>query len=202
MKNAVHVAGWPQGLSYEAYRTQWQAALGRTLKGLDPRQRKYLYYQRYNCERAERVHQAYAPSARLRRAVERIEAPQLWMVLTEAWCADSAYNLPVLVEAARLNPHVEVRILLRDAHLDLMDRYLSYGTRGIPKLVALQADGREVFRWGPRPVEARLLRVNLRAKGLSPGEVSKHLIDWYEQGGWQQVDDELAVALEAAYAAA
>ncbi len=187
-----------RGLTYDAYRAAWAEQRDQSLAGLDRKQRKFVYYVRYNWERAERVHQRYAVSERLRRAVTRVDAPQLWMVLTEAWCVDSAYVLPVLVEAARLSQQVDLRILYRDANLDLMDQYLSNGTRGIPKLVAFSRDGEERFRWGPRPEEAHLLRVNLRAKGLSAGEVSKHLIDWYEADGWRKVDEELALALEQA----
>ena len=195
MKDFFEAQRPQHGLTYEAYRAAWIEKIQQPLNGLDRTQRRYLYYARYNNERSEQVHQAYEVSANLREAVLKIDTPQLWMVLTEDWCGDSAYNLPVLVEAARLNPKIDLRIVLRDDNLDIMDHYLTGTARSIPKLVAFSEDGAEIFRWGPRPEEAQRLRERLLEEGISGGEVSKKLIEWYDEGGWQLVDDELTQVL-------
>ncbi|HMB89858.1 MAG TPA: thioredoxin family protein [Rhodothermales bacterium] len=188
-----------EGLTYEAYRAQWLRTTQQPLTGLDRVARKYVFYSRYNWERAERVHAAYAVSARLRKAIAHITQPNIWMVLTEDWCVDSAFSLPVIVEAARLNPHIDVRMLLRDKNLDIMDQYLTNGGRSIPKLVAFAQDGTELFTWGPRPAAAQQVRAELIASGLNGAQVSAALVTWYDDGGWQQVDAELADALESVY---
>ena len=184
-----------EGLTYEAYQAAWVETIEQPRAGLDRVQRRYVYYARYNKERSEQVHRAYEVSAKLREAVEKIETPHLWMVLTEDWCGDSAYCLPVIVEAARLNPLIDLRILPRDDNLDIMDQYLTGTSRSIPKLVAFSEVGEERFRWGPRPRQAQRLRERLLAEGLEGGEVTKKLIEWYEDGGWKQVDDELIACL-------
>ena len=183
------------GFTYEAYQAAWTENIQQPLAGLDKTQRRYIYYARYNKERSEQVQQAYEVSAKLREAVEKIDEPQLWMVLTEDWCVDSAYSLPVLVEAARLNPLIDLRVLPRDANLDIMDQYLTGTARSIPKLVVFSEDGTEQFQWGPRPELAQALRERLIEEGLSGGEVSKKLIEWYDDGGWHLVDDELTEVL-------
>lgn len=72
--------------------------------------------------------------------------PQVWLVLSEPWCGDAAQSVPVLAVMAQAAPAVELRLLLRDAHLDLMDRYLTAGGRSIPKLVAFHPhSGEELF---------------------------------------------------------
>jgi len=185
------------GLTYEAYVAAWEEALRQPLAGLDARARRYLYYRRYNYERAQRVAGAYRMSERLARALEAIEQPQLWMVLTEDWCGDSAYSLPVIAEAARRSPLITLRILRRDENPDIMDLYLTRGARSIPKLVAFAEDGTELFTWGPRPAEAQALRDRLKEEGADARQLTQALIDWYEAGGWQQVDTELADRLEA-----
>ncbi len=195
MKDFFEARRPQHGLTYEAYRAAWAEKIQQPLNGLDRVKRRYLYYARYNKERSERVHQAYEVSANLREAVSKIDTPQLWMVLTEDWCGDSAYNLPILVEAARLNPLIDLRILLRDDNLDIMDQYLTGTARSIPKLVAFSEDGAELFRWGPRPAEAQQVRERLLEEGFSGGEVSKKLIEWYDEGGWHLVDDELTQVL-------
>lgn len=186
----------PQGgLTYDAFLAQWREKLEAPLKGLDKAARKYAYYVRYNHERAERVQAAYEVSDKLREALARIEAPQCWMVLTEDWCGDSAYSLPVIARAAEGSEKVTLRILPREQHLEVMDRYLTNNARSIPKLVAFAEDGGELFRWGPRPEEAQALRERLKAGGAGGPEMTRALLDWYESGGWRRVDDELAAAV-------
>lgn len=186
-----------QGLTYEAYLTAWREEAEAPVGGLDKDARKVRHYTAYNLERSEAVHAAYTPSDALREAVTQIETPQLWMVLTEAWCGDSAFCLPVLVEAARLTEHVTLRILLRDDNLDIMDQYLTNGaSRSIPKLVGFAHDGAELFQWGPRPEAAQRLYDQERAAAKDKETAIQTLVAWYEEGGWHDVDRELAKALE------
>jgi hypothetical protein len=183
------------GLTYADYLDQWTRAAEASLEDLDKDERKLLYYARYNLERSQQVHAAYEPSPALQAAVAALDAPQLWMVLTETWCGDSAYNLPVIAEAAALSDHIDLRILPRDENLDIMDQYLTGGSRSIPKLVSFTEEGNELFQWGPRPAGAVQLREELKAEGASAQEMIQHLLDWYAHGGWQEVDDELVAEL-------
>ena len=184
------------GLTYEAFQAAWAEHIEQSFSGLDSAARRYVYYARYNHERSDRVKQAYEVSATLREGVERINAPQLWMVLTEDWCSDSAYALPLIVAAAAFNGLIDLRILRRDDNLDIMDQYLTGTARSIPKLVAFSEQGEECFQWGPRPREAQHLRQRLKNEGLSGDEISKKMIEWYDDGGWRQVDDELTEVLK------
>lgn len=186
------------GLTYAEYMEEWTTTAKQPMKGLDKRERKMRYYVRYNLERSQHVHEAFDPSADLREAITSVGVPQLWMVLTEQWCGDSAYNLPVLVEAAALTKDVTLRILPRDANLDIMDQYLTNGSRSIPKLVSFTEEGKELFRWGPRPGGAVRLREEMKASGASSAEMVKGLLDWYANGGWQEVEEELIELLVAA----
>jgi hypothetical protein len=113
-------------------------------------------------------------------------------VLTEDWCGDSAFSLPIMAVAARSTPMITLRILPRDQNLDLMDRYLTNGGRAIPKLITFGEDGSELFRWGPRPAEAAAYRERLRAEGTPGPALSQALITWYEEGGWTLVEEELS----------
>lgn len=182
-------------LTYEAYLAQWQERLRQPTRGLDRRERRYHFYRKYNWERAQRVLDAYEVSDALREAIEAVEKPQLWMVLTEDWCVDSAFTLPVIAEAVALNPRVDLRIVPRDANLDIMDAYLTRGTRGIPKLVVFEEEGAECFRWGPRPEAAHALREQLKQDAVPGAEISARLTEWYEAGGWHLVEAELVSLL-------
>jgi len=186
------------GLSYDAYRAQWRERKERSVEGADPDERKLHHYLNYNWERQAHVHDEYAPSDALRAAVESINEPQLWMVLTEPWCGDSAFLLPVIAEAAALNDDVTLRILLRDDHLDIMDQYLTDGSRSIPKLVVFSEHGEERCTWGPRPESARVRYAELREQYDDKQKQIAELIEHYEDGAWREVDAELAEALRTA----
>lgn len=167
------------------------------MEGLDRTARKYFYYVKYNWERSAVVTREFIPSAALAAAMSTISTPQRWCVLTENWCGDSAYSLPVIVAAAQLQPLVSLHIFPRDQHLDVMDAgYLTNGSRGVPKLVILSETGEEWATWGPRPAEAAALRAKWVGEGLSGLEVANRLLEWYDAGGWRSVEGELTSLLD------
>ncbi|WP_099160030.1 thioredoxin family protein [Virgibacillus ndiopensis] len=72
------------------------------------------------------------------------------IVLTEDWCGDAMLNIPILLRIAE-QTNIDVRMLLRDQNLDLMDNYLTNGkSRSIPIFIFIDDNGNEVAKWGPR----------------------------------------------------
>lgn len=79
------------------------------------------------------------------------------IVLTEDWCGDAMLNNPVLLRLAEA-AGIEVRFVLRDQNLELMDQYLTNGTsRAIPIFIFIDQEGNEVSVWGPRAPEMQAL---------------------------------------------
>jgi hypothetical protein len=187
-----------EGLRYDEYREAWKKKKDEDLPdGADPSERKMHHYFNYNWERQAHVHEAYEPSEELRSAVESVDEPQFWMVLTEPWCGDSAFLLPVIAEAAALNEDLTLRILLRDDNLDIMDQYLTGGSRSIPKLVVFSEDGDERFTWGPRPEGAAQRYQALSDKYDDKSEMIAEFLEYYEEDGWREAEAELAEAIQA-----
>ncbi|MBS4220580.1 thioredoxin family protein [Bacillus sp. FJAT-49711] len=74
----------------------------------------------------------------------------LVIVITEDWCGDAMLNVPILLKIAEKSG-LEVRMLLRDQNLELMDQYLTNGTaRSIPIFIFIDKEGNERAVWGPR----------------------------------------------------
>src|SRR6266581_4078264 len=74
------------------------------------------------------------------------------MVITEDWCGDALYNVPVLFKLVEGNPDVELRVFLRDKNPDLMDQYLNKGTfRSIPVFAFFDENLHEIARLLERP---------------------------------------------------
>jgi len=151
--------------------------------------------KKLNFARGTRVEKQFVPSDELIEAVNKISEPQLWMVLSETWCGDSAQNLPTIAKIADLNPNIKLKILPRDSYPEVMDQYLTNGTKSIPKLIAFGKDYKELCRWGPRPKTAQQLILRLKEDGLSKSEWQKELHLWYGGNRGKELKSELVQLL-------
>ncbi len=73
------------------------------------------------------------------------------LVLAEDWCGDASSSIPVVQRFVEDVPGLELRILRRDEYPEVMDRYLTNGSRSIPIVIVLDESFNELGHWGPRP---------------------------------------------------
>ncbi len=100
------------------------------------------------------------------------------LVIAEDWCGDASSTIPILAQFADTVPGMELRVLRRDEHPELMDRYLTNGSRSIPIVIVLDEGFREVGHWGPRP--ASLQTWVLENRPLVPkAELYPLIRKWY-----------------------
>jgi hypothetical protein len=91
------------------------------------------------------------------------------LVLAEDWCGDGSSTVPYLAKLATITRNIEVRVLRRDEHPEVMDRYLTDGARSIPIVIALSRELEELGHWGPRPAALQEWVTRERAKnGMKP----------------------------------
>lgn len=102
------------------------------------------------------------------------------VALSEDWCGDATNTVPVLARWAEQAANVELRILRRDEHPEVMDRYLTNGTaRSIPVVIVLTEDMEEVGWWGPRPTELQAWVTGERAIGRDKKDLYPDVRRWY-----------------------
>lgn len=131
--------------------------------------------------------------------LRQLARPWRWAVLAEAWCGDTAHHLPVLAHLAEAsNGRIDLRILLRSAHPDLMAEYQTNGKNSIPKLICLDAATlTELGTWGPRPVAAEELSHRLHAEPDLPiTQLIKQMNAWSDEDQGQAVQQELLACVE------
>lgn len=151
---------------------------------------KYLNeYRKLNLARINRVEKTYDPSDKIKTIISGIQK-QIWVVITEDWCGDSAQNLPAIAKIASLSENIILKIVFRDQNLDLMDLYLTDGKRSIPKLIALDEELNEIFTWGPRPQKAQEYFDNLKNQGLVKEEIIKEIHSWYAKDKCLSLENE------------
>ena len=192
----VHIA-LEQGVDFSTYLEQVHRRLEATVrKDAGTRDSEQLEFIRLNYQRMKRNQKLYQPGERVQHLIKGIEKDQLWLVLTEDWCGDSAHVLPFLARLAELNSCVRLRILHRDEHPDIMECYLTEGKRSIPKWIVLDFEGRELFRWGPRPAPAAQLFQRLKTEGLEKQQISFELQRWYNADRGKSLEQEVVQWLE------
>ena len=140
----------------------------------------YLNYAKLNLVRMQRLNKTVVLTEELKAELKKITKKYTWLVITEGWCGDAAQNIPALHVMEKENSNIELRLILRDENLELMDRYLTNGGRAIPKLICLEKESmQEVFIWGPRPEETQKIVLDLVERKVTLEEKSLILQKWY-----------------------
>lgn len=121
---------------------------------------------------------ARVPEALAERA-RRLRGPYHLLVLLEDWCGDAVNTIPVLAALADAAPALSLRMLERDRNPDLMDAHLTGTARSIPVVIALDAEGREIGWWGPRPAELQRWATSPAARAMSPADRYREIRRWY-----------------------
>ena len=183
-----------EGLSYSEY----IAGLERQLKK-NPENDKMLNYVYLNLKRMKRIEKQYEVAPYLSKLVQKIDLPVTWLVITEGWCGDAAHVLPVLNHMSELSFKPKLKIILRDEHPELMDKYLTNGARSIPKVLAVDKNGEVVSMWGPRPSSAQKIvedYKNGESEYASYDELSVALQKWYHYNKYTQFESEIVDFIE------
>src|SRR5690554_5790422 len=108
---------------------------------------EYMDYTKLNWSRTNRWLKRGELDSDLKSLIESIDDAQEWLVITEPWCGDAAHSVPFIHMLADLNPKISLRVELRDQPPHSIDKYLTNGTKSIPKLVVRDASGKDLFTW-------------------------------------------------------
>jgi hypothetical protein len=178
-------------ISYTDYRALVSNLLAEG-KATGPEQSEDLTnYSRLNDRRMKRLDKTIKISEEAMLEFQKLKQPQTWLVLTEGWCGDAAQNIPVLNKIAEATAHIDLKIVLRDEHLPLMDLFLTNGGRSIPKLIALDKDNNVINSWGPRPTTATKMVADYKEKnGALDLAFKEDLQVWYNKDKGKSVQED------------
>ena len=130
--------------------------------------------------------------------IKEFNSEVIWLVITESWCGDAAHVLPVMNKVSELNSNINLRIVLRDDNEDLMNLFLTNGSKSIPKLIMIDVENYEVLDvYGPRPSIATKMVEDYKAahKVLTP-EFKEDLQRWYNKDKGKTTIADLTELLE------
>lgn len=139
-----------------------------------------IEYTKLNYSRTKRLDKtAQIPEEHIN-AYKSISGKQTWLVISEPWCGDAAQTLPFLNKIAQLSDNIELKIVLRDENPELMDRFLTNGSRSIPIVIMLDEELNVVHTFGPRSKAATKVVADYKAKHGVIDDAFKEMIQvWY-----------------------
>lgn len=178
---SIIVENLPKAIPYVDYRNMVDelAAKGKTT-GAEQKE-SLIEYTQLNSRRLKRWDKTFKIPEVLVKKIKEWDRPVLWLVLTESWCGDAAPTMPVINKVAELNSNISLKVLLRDEHPELIQRFLTNGAMSIPKLIMVDKNIMEVLgEWGPRPSKATQMALEYKkAHGILSPEFKQDLQVWY-----------------------
>lgn len=153
-----------------------------------------LEYSKLNEHRMKRIEKTIKLLPEAKSFLSDLEEKVTWLVITEAWCGDAAQSVPVLHALAEQSEKVELKIILRDEHQEIMELFLTNGSKSIPKLVCLDKSGKELFTWGPRPAELQKMVVEYKQRPEPKEPYEEFVIKlqkWYARDKTESVQKEI-----------
>ena len=189
-----------KALDYKTYKELIEGLL-KEGKSTGPNQSaELLQYSELNLHRMNRVEKTTTLIEDLSTKLNLIKQPQIWLILAEGWCGDAAQTIPIFHLIEKQFPQIKIKLLLRDENVELMDLFLTNGSRSIPKVLMLDASSLNLLaQWGPRPSEATALINNLKAEKLEMMEIKEKLHAWYAKNRGVAVQSEIIDILATAY---
>lgn len=150
----------------------------------------YMKYTKINWSRMNRWLKNGALSKEIVQAIQQIQAPQIWVLITEPWCGDAAHSVPFIVKMAQLNGQITLEIQLRDTDSEI-EQYRTRGGKSIPKLIIRDASGKDLATWGPRPEPCQVIYDGLMAAEVDFDTLILELQKWYNKDKGRLLQKEL-----------
>ncbi len=157
-----------------------------------------LNFTKLNDKRMKRLDKKTKLSQIAEKKVLTVQKDFTWLVLTESWCGDAAQTLPVINKFAEANKKINLRVVLRDDNDDLMNQFLTNGSKSIPKLIVIENNANKVVgSWGPRSKFATKMVNDYKEKhGNLSAEFKKELQLWYNSDEGINIEKEMVELLD------
>ena len=194
-------------MTYDAYRQLTDELLAQGKTTGENHSDAMIHYTQLNVARMNRLDKTTRLLEATREQLQHVNRPMIWLTLTEAWCGDAAQIIPVLQKIAEASELVELRLILRDEHPEIMNAFLTNGGRSIPKVILLDAQTLDVLgSWGPRPAVVQEMVMAARAdmEALTDKEAKKERYQeltaaaqkWYAKDKTQSIQEEFLKAVK------
>jgi hypothetical protein len=170
-----------QSHSYVDYRNHIKDLLKEGKSSGNEQSEALKHYSELNEARMNRLEKTVKISTEITHKLNQLNGDYIWLVISEGWCGDAAQILPVIYKMVKLSERIDLKIVFRDENEDLMNLFLSNGTKSIPKLIILDKNTLEVLGdFGPRPIGANQFMLDYKKEfGMIDEKAKTDLQLWY-----------------------
>jgi hypothetical protein len=174
--------GLQKAISYTSYRKRISDLIASGKSSGPIQSEDLLNYSKLNDRRMTRLDKTIQLSQETLLALKKINNPITWLVLSEGWCGDAAQTLPVINKIADKSDLINLRIIFRDEHEELMRHFLTNGGKSIPKLIVLNSENDVLNTWGPRPnIATKMVQDYKNTHGQLDAAFKQELQVWYNK---------------------
>lgn len=173
-----------KSISYEAYNKLFESLVEEGKTTGENQSEDYVHYTKMNLSRTKRVEKKLVPGAELKMQIQDIQVPLYILTITEAWCGDAAQIVPAVHTLIKDNRNLEMRVILRDEHSELMNHFMTNGGKAIPIFVFVSKETGELLgHWGARPDSAQEIVEDYKKLTDKPpySVLSENLQKWYNE---------------------
>lgn len=167
--------------SYEEYRGHISNLFDAAKVTGNEQSQDLLHYTELNNARMNRLDKTIKITNNVRSFLEHLDKEYIWLAISESWCGDAAQILPIVNKMALLSDKIEFKIVLRYTNNDLMNEFLTNGSKSIPVIILIEKETLKVINhFGPRPKLAAKLVSNYKEKfGVIDATLKTDLQKWY-----------------------
>ncbi|MHB1196047.1 MAG: thioredoxin family protein [Lutibacter sp.] len=198
MNNSLIKNSLNKTLSYPAYRNLIKNLISEEKSTGIEQSEAHLTFSILNDKRMDRLDKTLTISDETQNSLDNLNKGFTFLVIAEGWCGDAAQILPIINKVAEASDKIDFKIVLRDENEDLMNQFLTNGSKSIPKILILNQENNVLDSWGPRPAVASQMVVDYKAQnGSIDEEFKKNLQIWYNKDKGHNTQNELIDLLNA-----
>ncbi len=183
-------------INWYEYLSSFEDILNRKLTKKPYDNEAYIEYVKLNKSRMNRWLRTGLLKGSTQQTIEKIREVQNWYIITEPWCGDAAHSVPFIYLLSELNQNIKLTLILRDSEPEWIERYLTNGSRSIPKLIVRNNYDEDLFTWGPRPKECQLLISELKKQQISDEDIKTRAQEWYNKNKGISLQEEIRNKIE------
>lgn len=198
MRNRLDPAILKRTFTYEEYLEFIKELVSKGLTSGPDQSEKNTHLTKLNFQRLKRVFRTLRLTDEIMEITKDVQSEMLWVVIVESWCGDVPQNLPFMEAISRQSDKISLKIILRDENPEVIDQFLTNGTRSIPKLICIDPDTYKVAgTWGPRPAGAvDLVKTLIKDPEVTKEKRGEAVQRWYLDNKGEQLQTEMYSLIE------
>lgn len=196
MENTLITKSINKAVSYSTYRTLIKGLLVEGKSTGSTQSEDLLNYSKLNDKRMDRLDKTIKLSEPTKEALDQLKSNYTFLAIAEGWCGDAAQVLPVLHKIADYSNKITMKVVCRDENEELMNEFLTNGSKSIPKIIIVDEENTVINSWGPRPSIATQMVIDYKNNfGSLDAEFKKDLQIWYNKDKGNNTQDDIVELL-------